>query len=290
MNSSIGMARAERGTVARPSLAAERNHILASLSPADREAIAPVLSRVRLVQDQSLFEFGAPVEYVYFMEHGILSLTAALSENRSGMQVGMIGPEGFAGFSTVFGAGLPSMCHVSVQMPGTALRMSSVSFRSWLDRSPAFQFACFAHVRELMSQFAQNAACNGAHPLLGRCANWLLMTHQRSAGMDFLLTHEYLAMTLGVRRSGVTVALRSLRDAGVIEHGRGRIRISDWDRLNEISCGCHLLVRRNALPAQTERSCAAVEEPGPATRHTTAMDLPVAAHALFGERAPSSPG
>jgi CRP-like cAMP-binding protein len=99
------------------------------------------------------------------------------------------------------------------------------------------------YTQAFLTQVAQTAACNGAHLVDQRCARWLLMTHDRVDGDEFPLTHEFLAFMLGVRRAGVTVAMRSLQDAKLIRYTRGRIGIVDRTGLEAASCECYAVVR-----------------------------------------------
>jgi CRP-like cAMP-binding protein len=100
-----------------------------------------------------------------------------------------------------------------------------------------------------MTQVAQTAACNRLHPIEARCARWLCMTHDRVGGgpgdgVAFPLKQEFLAMMLGVRRAGVTVAAGALQNAGLIRYRRGGIRVLDRAGLEAASCECYALVRR----------------------------------------------
>ena len=77
------------------------------------------------------------------------------------------------------------------------------------------------------NQVAQSAACNHFHSLQQRCCRWLLMTHDRMQSDEFLLTQEFLAMMLGVQRTGVTAAAGALQRAGLIRYKRGNVTIID---------------------------------------------------------------
>jgi CRP-like cAMP-binding protein len=92
-------------------------------------------------------------------------------------------------------------------------------------------------------QLAQAVACNRLHTLEERCGRWLLLTHDRVHGDDFELTHEFLALMLGVRRAGVSVAMGALQNAGILRYTRGRVVIVDRQRLEEASCDCYRITR-----------------------------------------------
>ena len=51
------------------------------------------------------------------------------------------------------------------------------------------------------------------------------------------VTHDFLALLLGVRRQGVTVALHELEGRGLIRSTRGEIRILDREGLERAASG-----------------------------------------------------
>ena len=60
--------------------------------------------------------------------------------------------------------------------------------------------------------------------------------------------HEYLAMMLGARRSGVTIAAATLQQAGFIRYARGHIVILNRVGLEEASCECYAVAREQFGP------------------------------------------
>ncbi|MEQ6888604.1 helix-turn-helix domain-containing protein, partial [Halomonas sp. CS7] len=67
----------------------------------------------------------------------------------------------------------------------------------------------------------------------------LLMTQDRAHSDRLHLTHEFLAMMLGVRRAGITLAAMALQGHGLISYQRGDITVLDRAGLIEAACGCY---------------------------------------------------
>jgi CRP-like cAMP-binding protein len=90
-----------------------------------------------------------------------------------------------------------------------------------------------------MIQTSHSALANGRYTIQERLARWLLMCLDRMDGDDLPLTHEFLSLMLGVRRSGVTEALHVLEGVNIVKAGRGTIRVLNRERLEEIAGGCY---------------------------------------------------
>jgi DNA-binding transcriptional regulator YhcF (GntR family) len=67
----------------------------------------------------------------------------------------------------------------------------------------------------------------------------MLMTHDRMHSNEFLLTQEFLAMMLGVRRTGVSAAASTLQRSGLIRYKLGNVTIIDRRGLIRRSCECY---------------------------------------------------
>jgi CRP-like cAMP-binding protein len=220
-----------------PSIA---NRLLAALAPKDLDALRAQLEPVPLPHKQTLSYPGAPIEHVYFVEEGMVSLVQPL---QGGMiEVGMIGKEGFLGVPVLLGADT-SPLEAMVQIPGSALRVEASAFREEAGRSTALSGLLLCYAQALQVQVSVSAACNGRHALAERLARWLLTARDRAPSDELPLGHEFLSMMLGVRRAGVTVALGTLRSAGLIRNTHGRVTIIDRYGLKAASCECYRIVR-----------------------------------------------
>jgi DNA-binding FadR family transcriptional regulator len=69
------------------------------------------------------------------------------------------------------------------------------------------------------------------------------MTHDRVHADDFLLTQEFLAMMLGVRRSSVTEAASELKRRRLIKYVRGHVTILDREGIENTACECYAVSR-----------------------------------------------
>ena len=58
------------------------------------------------------------------------------------------------------------------------------------------------------------------------------------------MTQELIANMLGVRREGVTAAAGELQKAGVIRYSRGKIAVLDRAKLEQLSCECYSVVKK----------------------------------------------
>jgi CRP-like cAMP-binding protein len=217
------------------------NRLLSLLSDIDYERLRPHLSPVVLEYRKSLYEASRPIEHVYFPIDGVASLVITTSDGR-GAEVGTIGNEGFVGLPICLGDHeAPSSAYV--QVPGSALHMDARLFRGELERIRTLNLVMLRYAHAFFNQVAQSAACAHLHKVEQRCCRWLLMTRDRMPSGDFLLTHEFLGMMLGVRRTTVTDVMGTLQKAGLIRYRRGHVTILDHEGLQNLACECYDISR-----------------------------------------------
>ena len=227
-----------------------RNRLLAALPRKDHEELLPLLTPVKLVFQEVLYESQAPIRYVYFPDSGLVSMLTTVDGDRAA-EVGLIGSEGMIGIPVALGVAV-SPFRAVVQGGGMGMRMKIADFRRALGNSTALRHQLFVFTHLLMIQIAQTAACNRFHMTTQRMARWLLMTRDRANSNEFRITQEFLALMLGVRRVGVSVAARALRERKLIGHHRGTVTILDNRGLMAAACGCYKTVKDSYALAQTK--------------------------------------
>jgi CRP-like cAMP-binding protein len=215
------------------------NELLSTLPPAELGQLRPLLTRVQLVNGQTLHEAGERIEQVFFVEQGFVSMVADADGSSLGTEVGLIGREGMVGLPVLLDPQAVSFNRAMVQMPGVAHRLPAQALRDSAGALPVLWRLLLQALEVSMAQVAQTAACNSQHSLSQRLARWLLMAHDRVDGDNLPLTQEFVAKMLAVRRAGVAGALASLQTAGVISQRRGRILVCDRAGLEAAACGCY---------------------------------------------------
>ena len=220
-----------------------RNHLLAALPPEEFARLAPALLAVDLPLNLTLFPPDAPIGAVHFVETGVISMVNLMADG-SYVEVGVVGREGMVGWPLLMGADTSSS-EARVQMPGIALRCGAAAFLDALADGPDLRSALLRYVLAFHCMVAQTAACNARHALDQRLARWLLVAHERAEGDDLALTHESISMMLGVRRAGVSIAAKVLRDHGLIQYASGHMIVLDRPGLEAASCECHQATRRD---------------------------------------------
>jgi CRP-like cAMP-binding protein len=219
-----------------------RNRVLASLPGGERRAVAERGTLKDFEISEVVFLEREPIEHVLFPLTGVFSLLSVTPDEQI-VEVATVGREGFVGLPVFLQAQLTSAHRAIAQIPGSAVTMSAAAFMELGNSGGALQTALQRYTQALITQIAQNAACNRVHSVEQRCARWLLMTHDRVDGDEFVITQEFLAQMLGVRRAAVNVAAQALQDAGAITYVRGRMTIVDRRRLETASCACYGVIR-----------------------------------------------
>jgi len=217
------------------------NLLLAAISHEEYERLEPHLQPVTLNLSEILYRPGESVRDVYFPRTAIISLLTEL-EDGGGMEVGLVGREGMAGIAAILGGEETKLA--TVQGAGSALKLKAETLHAEFNQGGTLQASLLRYTHALMTQISQSVVCNVRHPIAGRLARWLLMFSDRAGSDEFILTHEFMANMLGVRRSGVSEIANKLQKLGLISYRRGRIKILDRKGLEKFACECYPVVKQ----------------------------------------------
>ncbi len=205
------------------------NRLLAHLSRDDFALLAPCLTPLDLYRDYVLAIPNTPIGDVYFIESGMVSVVAEKADGRS-IEVGIYGRDGF-GPGTVLLGSEQTPHHHYMQIGGTGFKLSTKDFLQVTGKSAPLRTVMMRFIHVFMTQTAQSALVNGSSVIEERLARWVLMCRDRLETDEFPITHDFLSMMLGVRRSSVTDAIHLLEGDALIKATRGNIRILDRVRL-----------------------------------------------------------
>lgn len=210
-----------------------RNRLLSRLSPGDVALLAPDLEWLALKQGYVLEVPNRPIEFVYFIETGVVSVVVVNAHDHR-IEVGVIGLEGVTGLPIVMGDDR-STNSTYMQIGGEGWRIAADALRAAMADSPSLAMLLQRFARAFMTQTAHTALANGRAKLDERLARWLLMAHDRMDSDEVPLTHEFLAVMLGVRRAGVTVALKAFEQQGLVTTRRGQLTVVSRPGLEKIA-------------------------------------------------------
>jgi CRP-like cAMP-binding protein len=217
-------------TVKFASQATSPNQILARLATRDFELLEPHLMSVELRVPQQLESPNKRIAFVYFIESGFASVLA--NERRQATEVGLIGREGMTGLAVIMGRDR-SPCETYMQGAGTGQRITAEHLRTAIGRSASLHQVLLQYAHSFYMETTQTAVSNMRGSVKQRLARWLLMAHDRVEDDELYLTHEFLALMIGVRRASITDTLRSLAEDDLIAAKRGAISIINRVKLQK---------------------------------------------------------
>ena len=217
------------------------NRLLAALPEEDYQALLPLLAPVSLPLGMALYESGGVQGYVYFPTSSIVSLLYVL-ENGSSAEIAVTGCEGLVGIALFMG-GETTPSRAVVQSAGGSYRLRAAVLKKEFESGGPLQHLLLRYTQALITQMTQTAVCNRHHAVEQQLCRWLLLSLDRLAANELVMTQELIANMLGVRREGVTEAAGRLQADGLIEYSRGRIRVLDREHLEARVCECYAVVK-----------------------------------------------
>lgn len=218
------------------------NQLLARLPESDYRSLLPHLEWIPCPLKSTFYQRDQPIEHVYFPlsgEHSVL----AIMQNGTAVEVGTVGNEGFSTVDIIVGSE-QSLETVTCQIAGEALKMPVAPFLAAIEGKTELRRLVFRYLQAYMAQVSQSVACNRLHTIEERFAKWLLMNHDRVPGDEIHITQEFLADMLGVHRPSVSLIARHFQQLGLIKYSRGSLTVLDRPGIEDASCECYGVVRR----------------------------------------------
>ncbi|GLX79468.1 Crp/Fnr family transcriptional regulator [Thalassotalea insulae] len=222
----------------------KQNHLIATLSSEVQKRLIPHLQLVHLPLGKVLYESGDTLHYAYFPTDCIISLLYVTLDGASA-EISVIGNEGILG-TTLFMGGESTPSRAVVQSAGHAYRISAQKFKDEFALHSDMMTLLLLYTQVLITQMAQTAVCNRHHSVDQQLCRWILLSLDRLPTNHLIMTQELIANMLGVRRESVTDAAGKLQKLGIISYHRGHIIVHDRAKLEQLSCECYAVVKKES--------------------------------------------
>jgi CRP-like cAMP-binding protein len=227
-----------------------RNNLLFQCIPfADFSKLVPHMQIREVEAKEVLHQVGEPIRYIYFPISALMSMLMATSDG-STVELTTVGREGFTGMSALLNGGRArepgALTKVMTVIPGTVVQMKSEAFLTAVESSLSVAHSLRRYHSLLFVELALAVTCNRLHSLEQRCARWLLTAMDKSETSEMPVTQEMLAGILGVYRQSIVQVLSDFETTGLVQCGRGSIRMEARERLVAMSCECYHVGRKRA--------------------------------------------
>ena len=209
-----------------------RNRLLKFLSEDDFALLQPHLEPIETALRQTLIACNEPIKQMFFPETGYASLATHGSEGGR-VEAGIIGREGVVGAMPVLLGSDRTPHQFFVQSPGEMFAIDTGALCAAVDQSPSLRKLLLCYTQVQFTQASQTAFVNATFKIETRLARWLLMCHDRVDGDELVMTHDFVALMLGVQRSSATLAIQALEGYRLIKAQRGRMTVLDREGLEK---------------------------------------------------------
>ncbi len=214
-----------------------KNSLINLLPKRTQELVRSKSELIELKLSEVICLADKPISYLYFPVDGFISIVQRADEYPP-LEIGMIGREGVLGAEIVLGI-TENPFGAIVQGNGSAWKINANDFLIETKNSPELKTIIDLYLAVRIRQLALSATCEHFHEIKPRLAKWLLMSQDRAESPTFLMTHEFIALMLGVRRVGVTTAAADFKRRGLIEYHRGVMKVLNRSELKTEACSCY---------------------------------------------------
>ncbi|KJS09645.1 MAG: Crp/Fnr family transcriptional regulator [Gammaproteobacteria bacterium BRH_c0] len=227
-----------------PAPSPRQNHLLSAMPVDVMERLLPALELVPMPIGKVLYESGDTLRHVYFPIDCIVALLYVM-ESGASTEISVVGKEGLVGVALFMG-GESTPSRAVVQSTGYAYRLPGQRLKEEFNRHGELLLLMLRYTQSLITQMAQTAVCNRHHSIDQQLCRWLLLSLDRLDSSELSMTQELIASMLGVRREGVTEAAGKLQKLGVIQYNRGHIKVLDRKKMEQLSCECYAVVKKES--------------------------------------------
>jgi len=222
-----------------------QNCLLAALPASDLARLEPSLELVALRVGEVIYRPGVLQTYGYFPTTAIISLHYVMASGDSS-EIAGVGNDGMVGAPLLLG-GDTTNSSATVPIAGHAYRLDNRVLKQEFLACTHLQGVLLRYLQVLITRMAQTAACNRHHSVDQQLCGWLLLTLDRIATRELVITQELVANMLGVRRESITMAVGKLQSAGLIRCRRGHISVLNRIGLETLACECYAVVRKETV-------------------------------------------
>lgn len=213
------------------------NLLVRQLPPAERRRLLAQCEPFELALSTELSVREQPLQYAHFLTSGFISLVIDVDDYPP-LEVGMVGRESMLGSELVLGLATTPW-RALVQGAGHSWRIQPLALQKQCLTSPSLRQAIQTSLLVRLHQQTLASACERFHMIAPRLARWLLMSQDRAQSDCFQVTQKFMALMLGVRRVGVTVAASQFQEKGLIQYHRGKLTVLDRPALEAQACSCY---------------------------------------------------
>jgi len=217
------------------------NTLLNSLPQKYYQQLQGLLTHTILHPGEMVLSQGRPMQYLYFPTTSVISRNLILKDGSSSA-VAMIGREGLVGITQLIGGDIPT-CNLVVLSAGHAFRIRRCQLQAEFDKGEVLQHLVLIFAQALITQIQQTTICSRHHTIEQQFCRWLLMSIDRVNSVDLHMTHEQIALNMGVRRESVSAAAHKLQVAGIIHYCRGHVSVVNRYKLENEACECYSIVQ-----------------------------------------------
>lgn len=164
------------------------------------------------------------------------SLTGGLAESS------LVGNEGVVGLWLLSPKTISSVS-TSLQTPGFGIVIPTDFLHREISLSSEFRQTLLNHANASVWYATQTCFCYRHHTIEQQVAKTILLTLLRTGRDEVQMSHQLIGGILGIRREGVSTALKHLQELNLIEQQRCRILVRQPAALATEACECYPLIR-----------------------------------------------